>query len=123
MNDDIRRHSESSTKRDALPDLDRARAVRAIHKPGTSLRQLAKALKRSPTLLRHLLEALGAPPEDQLLARQGKLTTNEPVRRSKAAGIDRKTRQREALELERTPGFDPGSADARVGSCSRRLGE
>jgi lambda repressor-like predicted transcriptional regulator len=94
--------SDLQSKWDTLGDLDRARAVRAIYKNGTSLRELAKALKRSPSLLRHLLEALGAPPEDQLLARQGELTTNELVRRSKAAGIARATRQREALELERT---------------------
>jgi lambda repressor-like predicted transcriptional regulator len=101
MNDASDAISDLQSKWDTLPDLDRARAVCAIHKAGTSLRVLAKALKRSPSLLRHLLEALGAPPEDQSLARQGKLTTNELVRRSKAADIARATRQREALELER----------------------
>lgn len=90
------------SKWDTLCDLDRAWAVRAVHQTGTSLRELAKALKRSPSLLRHLIEALGAPPEDQFLARQGKLSTNQLVRRARAAGIGRAAKQREALELERT---------------------
>ncbi len=89
------------SKWDTLDDLDRARAVREIHETGISLRALAKALKRSPSLLRHLLEALQAPPEDQSLARQGKLTTNELVRRAREAGSVRETSKREALERKR----------------------
>ena len=100
--------SDLQSKWDTLGDLDRARAIRTIHKTGTSLRGLAKALERSPSLLRHLLESLEAPPEDQLLARQGKLTTNELVRRSHAAGSARATKQREALELERTRASQKG---------------
>ena len=38
-----------------LADLDRARAIYAIHRAGTSLRALAKALNCSESLLRHLL--------------------------------------------------------------------
>jgi hypothetical protein len=85
----------------SLPDLDRAGAVFAIHRAGTSLRQLAKALSCSLSILRHLLEALQAPPEDRHLACQGKISTNELVRRGRAAGIGRATKQHEALELER----------------------
>src|SRR5665213_4162025 len=72
-----------------LPDLDRARAVYAIHCAGTSLRALAKELNCSPSLLRHLLTALQAPREDRLLARRGEITTNELVRRAKAAEAQR----------------------------------
>jgi lambda repressor-like predicted transcriptional regulator len=85
-----------------LQDLDRARAVNAINKAGISLRQLAKALNCSPSLLRHLLDALQAPPEDRYLAHQGNISTNELCRRAKAAGIRRTARQRESLQLERT---------------------
>jgi lambda repressor-like predicted transcriptional regulator len=85
-----------------LHDLDRARAVYAIHQAGTSLRELAKALNCSDPLLRHLLAALQAPPADRALARQGKISTNELVRRSKAAGICRSSMHREAREFERT---------------------
>jgi lambda repressor-like predicted transcriptional regulator len=68
-----------------LQDLDRGRAVNVIHQAGTSLRSLAKALTCSPSLLRRLIEVDQAPLEDQLLARQGKITTNELLRRSSAA--------------------------------------
>jgi lambda repressor-like predicted transcriptional regulator len=51
-----------------LNDLDRARAVHIIHQAGVSLRQLAKALKCSPTLLRNLNLAAQAPlPETESL--------------------------------------------------------
>ena len=59
MNDTSHTISDLQSKWDTLCDLDRARAVRAIHQDGTSLRELAKALKRSPSLLRHRIEALG----------------------------------------------------------------
>jgi lambda repressor-like predicted transcriptional regulator len=72
-----------------LPDLDRAQAVYAIHCAGTSVRTLAKALGFSESLLRHLLTALQAPREDRLLARRGEITTNELVRRAKAAEAQR----------------------------------
>ena len=102
MSDTSEAISDLQSKWDTLCDLDRARAVRAIHQTGTSLRELAKALKRSPSLLRHLIEALEAPPEDQFLARQGKLSTNQLVRRAQVAGIDRAAKQREAHQFERT---------------------
>ena len=85
-----------------LHDLDRARAVHAIHQDGASLRELANALNCSDSLLRHLLTALQAPPADRSLARQGKISTNELVRRSEAAGIRRSSMHREAREFERT---------------------
>ena len=108
MNDTSDAISDLQSKWDTLCDIDRARTVRAIHQTGTSLRELAKALKRSPSLLRHLIEALGAQPEDQFLARQGKLSTNQLVRRARAAGIDRAAKQRKAIELERSQASQKG---------------
>jgi lambda repressor-like predicted transcriptional regulator len=84
-----------------LADLDRARAVYAIQRAGTSLRALAKALNCSPSLLRHLLTALQAPREDRSLAQQGEISTNELVRRTRAAGLRRAAKNHEALELQR----------------------
>jgi hypothetical protein len=84
-----------------LRDLDRAKTVHAIHQTGTSLRELAKALNSSESLLRHLLAALQAPFADRLLLRQGRISTNELVRRSRAAGILRSSKHREAREFER----------------------
>jgi lambda repressor-like predicted transcriptional regulator len=94
--------TDLQSKWGTLHDLDRARAVRAIHQSGTSLNELAKALKRSPSLLRHLLKTLQAPRVDQLLARNGKLTTNQLVRRAEAAEISLATKQREAEAVKRT---------------------
>jgi lambda repressor-like predicted transcriptional regulator len=83
-----------------LHDLDRANAIRSIHDSGISLRQIARQLHKGESSLRRLLIALDAPVEDRLLARQGKLTTNELVRRSKAAGLNRAARHREEIALE-----------------------
>src|ERR1039458_8694604 len=82
-----------------LHDLDRARAVYAIHQAGVSLRELAKALNCSPSLLGHLLAALQASALDRTLAREGKISTRELARRARATGIRRAARHREALEL------------------------
>jgi len=68
-----------------LPDLDRAKAVLAIKQSGISTRQIAQHLDCSDSLLR-----------------QGKISTNELVRRSKAAGIRRTAMHRETREFERT---------------------
>jgi hypothetical protein len=86
----------------ALHDLDRAQAVSAIKQSGISTRKIAEFLGFGESLLRRLLLALQAPPEDRYLARQGKLSTNELVRRSKATGIRRTAKQRESLQLDRT---------------------
>ena len=67
-----------------LKDLDRAEAVLTIHKSGVSLRGLAKFLNCSHSLLRHLLRAFEASPEDLALARSGQITTHELARRSTA---------------------------------------
>jgi len=103
--------SDLSSKWETLHDLDRALAVRAIHRACTSLRALAKELPCSPTLLRHLLKALQAPPEDQLLARQGKITINELVRRAKGARTPLAVKPREDLEHNRTQASLAGCQD------------
>src|SRR5450432_2711651 len=93
--------TDLQTKWHSLRDLDRARAVNAINKAGISLRELAKALNCSSSLLRHLLEALQAPPEDRFLALKGEISTNELVRRARVAGIRRTDMHRESRQLER----------------------
>jgi transposase-like protein len=82
-----------------LPDLDRARLVQTIHQAGTSLCNLAEALNCSPSLLRHLLIELQAPPEARFLARRRGISTNEVVRRARAAGIRRSSMHREARQF------------------------
>ena len=85
----------------ALHDLDRAKMVNIIKKSGVSIRAIAEFLGFSQSLLRHLLQALQAPPEDRLLARKGKISTNELVRRYKAAEILRTAKRQEALQSQR----------------------
>jgi hypothetical protein len=67
-----------------LHDLDRAKAVHALKLSGIANRRIAIQIGVSESNLRRLLEALQARPEDQLLARQGTITTNELVRRAKS---------------------------------------
>jgi hypothetical protein len=50
-----------------LRDPDRAKAVLAIHPAGASLRELAKALNGSPSLLSTLIPAAQAPLLDQIV--------------------------------------------------------
>lgn len=85
-----------------LHDLDRARAVHRLHKSGMSFNEIAKAIPCSPSLLRHLIAALGAPKADQLLARDGKLTTSQLVRCAKVAKIRHGVEKKEAIDLKRT---------------------
>ncbi|MGA2851231.1 MAG: hypothetical protein ABSE46_19690 [Terracidiphilus sp.] len=94
--------SDLQSKWDDLSDLERGRAIQAIHRAGASLRQLAKAVNRSLTLIRHLHQAAQAPAGAQYLARQGNVSTRELVRRAKAAGIREDARHREAIEMGRT---------------------
>ncbi len=68
-------------------DLERAGAVLAIKQTGISTRKVAAQLQLSESLLRHLLQALQAPASDRDLAQQGKITTNELVRRAKAIHV------------------------------------
>jgi hypothetical protein len=84
-----------------LHDVDRARAIFRISKSGLSIRQIAVHLECSESSLRRLLKTLKAPAADQDLARQGKISTNELVRRAKTAEIQRIAKQQEKLALQR----------------------
>jgi hypothetical protein len=92
-----------------LHDLDRARAVAAIRRSGTSIRKIADGLGFSESNLRHLLVALKASPEDKDLARRNQISTNELVRRAQAANMRRAERHREVLALERDEAAQKGA--------------
>jgi len=92
-----------------LNDLDRGRAVLAIHLAGISLREVAREVKSADSLLRHLLQAIKAPAEDQRLARLGELSINELVRRAKTAGVLSEAKQNEARQLKGTRDAVKGS--------------
>jgi transposase-like protein len=81
-------------------DLDRASAVLTITQSGISIRKVAAQLHLSESLLRHLLQALQAQASDRVLAQKGKISTNELVRRARAASLFRSP-DNKALELER----------------------
>jgi hypothetical protein len=68
-----------------LHDVDRAREIDIIRRSDVSINQIGRELKISASLLRHLLQCLEASDEDQDLARRGQISTNELVRRAKAA--------------------------------------
>jgi hypothetical protein len=69
-----------------LHDLDRAESVKGIQKRGMSIRFLAKELGLcTESHLRYLITAARAPVPDRMLARGGKISTGELVRRSKLA--------------------------------------
>jgi hypothetical protein len=82
-------------------DLDRAIAVRALKQTGLSARSIAAQLHFSEALLRHLLQALLAPAGDQDLAREGKISTNELVRRAKAGMRPNKNHEMLTIDRER----------------------
>jgi lambda repressor-like predicted transcriptional regulator len=69
---------------DEMHPLDRAKTIAAIRRSGTSIRQIARQTGHSATLLRHLLMAQLAPKADIELARNGKASINELVRKAKA---------------------------------------
>lgn len=70
---------------DKLHDLDRAESVKRIKEGGTRIRALAKELGCSESNLRNLLKAAKAPAPDLELARAGKISTRELVKRAKQA--------------------------------------
>jgi lambda repressor-like predicted transcriptional regulator len=67
----------------SLHDLDRAKAIKGMRDAGNSVRFLAKELGVSEALLRNLLDAAKAPLPDRMLARRGKISTRELVKRQK----------------------------------------
>jgi hypothetical protein len=87
-----------------LSDLDRARAVSNIKNTSdVSNYFLAHKLPVSEPTLRRLLTALEAPAQDLVLARAGKISTNDLVRRAKAARVERSQQQ---LQSEADKGAD-----------------
>jgi lambda repressor-like predicted transcriptional regulator len=68
-----------------LHDLDRGKAVKRLNESGNSTRSLAKELGCAESSLRNLLAATRAPAVDRLSAKNGRISTRELVRRSKAA--------------------------------------
>ena len=85
-----------------LNDLDRAKAVRDLKQSGASIRGLALQLPVGESTLRRLLKALEASAEDRILANNGKITTNELIRRATAAKHSDEVKQGEALSRKRT---------------------
>lgn len=92
-----------------LHDLDRAQEIVAIHRSHVSFNQIARGLERSAALLRHLLPCLDASAEDQDLARQGQLSTNELAKRGLAARKRRTAPPPEAVEAPRPQSADEGA--------------
>ncbi len=84
-----------------LHDLDRAQAIKAILCPDISINQIARELKRSSALLRHLLVCLEASAEDQELARQGLMSTNKLAKRGLAARKQREEPSPEVVKAQR----------------------
>ena len=77
------------------------RAVLAIKQTGISTRKIAAQLHFSESLLRHLLKALPASAGDQDLARQGKISTNELVRRAESGLRPNKNHEMLAIDRDR----------------------
>ena len=94
--------SELKSRWTQLSDVDRAHAVAAIRRSGASNRQIALGLDLNESNLRRLLKSLDASQEDQNLAQQKQISTNELIRRGQAAKLKRAEQQREMLEIKRT---------------------
>ena len=100
MTDDNSAVADLRSKWHTLCDLDRARAVQALHQAGISLRKLAGQLDCSQSLLSRLLRALEAPPEDLERARQVPISIRELARRADPANTRSTSRQHEAISFE-----------------------
>jgi hypothetical protein len=66
-----------------------------------TLRELARHLRRSPSLLSHLLRAAQAPPADRARARRGEMSTRALARAATIAGTRHAERHPEAIVFER----------------------
>jgi hypothetical protein len=84
-----------------LNDMDRALAIHKAHQAGASFRSLANTLNCSEALLRQLNLAAQAPPPYQFLARHGRISTRELVRRAKANLALQANKEHQALEHQR----------------------
>jgi len=65
---------------ETLHDVDKAAQIIKIGAAGMSARTLAKSLDKSPSLIRRLRTVDDAFPEEKILARKGKISTNKLVR-------------------------------------------
>lgn len=83
---------------DQLRPIDRAERVAKIKRRGHSNRDIGRNLDVPESTLRSYLLALQAPAEDIELARQGKLSISQLVRRAKAEAHRRGAIHREALQ-------------------------
>jgi hypothetical protein len=93
-----------------LLDLDRAKAIRSVLRScKISQRKLAGYLNCSESLVRHLLRAAEAAPEDRALARQGVISTSELKKRSIATTSRRTKTHHDALERDREQAALQGS--------------
>jgi len=90
--------------------LDAARAVAHLKKSGISIRQIAKQVGCSASLLGHLLSALKAPAADILLARKGEISINELARRAKAELARREVSRQEIEKEKRSQTADKAAA-------------
>jgi hypothetical protein len=90
-------------------DVDRALEVHRIHMAGLSFRELAKELPCSATQLRNLYWAAKAPAGDLALAREGKISIRELVRRSKDSKKKREAEKQIHREQARKLEAEKGS--------------
>lgn len=97
-----------------LQDVDRGRAIGKLHADGFSWRTLARELDCSESYLRQLDRAAQAPVADQLLARQGKISTRQLVRRARDAEKLRAAQEQQVLEEKRSK----AAAQAAVEICN-----
>jgi transposase-like protein len=81
--------------------LDRAQAVHTIQQEGMSLRELARHLECSHSLLSYLLRVAQAPAEDLERARRGEISTRALARIARTAGTRGTVSHPEAIAFER----------------------
>jgi DNA-binding transcriptional MerR regulator len=84
-----------------MTDVDRAEAVKRLLGVGMSGREIAKALKCSESLIRHLKPLSEALPEEKDLARLGKVSTRELRRRIAERKAEKAHKQEQADEQAR----------------------
>jgi transposase len=86
---------------DQLSDPDRALAIAQIKKFDLSQREIARRIQCSENTVRRLLSILDAPATDLAAARQGKISTNKLLKRSKAERERRAQERKKNAEQRR----------------------
>jgi hypothetical protein len=107
---------------DQLKPVDQALEVHRMHEEGTSFRSLAKHLNCSESLLRQLNLAAQAPTSDLVLARQGKISIRELVRRYEVARKQRQEEERQARDRDRAKQAEKAAAVIRAWLRKEELG-